>query len=96
MTKPKPFKNWSLLKNQAAMDVIFENKSRLLKMKVKDPKAKGLETDFVTDGYNKANLMAATEKGSSGSKKKPETCQEALGDTLKSYDSRFKMWSSRS
>ena len=42
---------------------------------------KGLEADFVYDGYNKANLMAAAEKDPSD--KKPETCQEALGDTPK-------------
>ena len=29
---------------------------------------KGLEADFVYDGYNKANLMAAAEKDSSDKK----------------------------
>ena len=63
-------------------DIIFKQiKATEKEMEDKIREEKGLEADFVYDGYNKANLMAAAEKGSSD--KKPETCQEALGDTPK-------------
>ena len=63
-------------------DVIFKQiKATEKEMEDKIREKKGLEADFVYDGYNKANLMAAAEKDSSD--KKPETCQEALGDTSK-------------
>ena len=52
---------------------------------------KGLEADFVYDGYNKANLMAAAEKGGSDKKK---TCQEALETPKMLVKLKIQVWSS--